>query len=347
MFLGITFCIAKENNIDLILVKEKNIKNKLLSLLSNKFADGDIYVVTGTSISLKIVQGLFDSTSNLRILKARDSKSFIDSVINEVSENDVVVGVGGGVIVDISKEISFQSNSSLIIVPTVLTNDGLASGLVVLNSVNSGKSIYRKPADYIFADLAILENSPKEFIKSAIGELFSKYSSQYDWLLEQENANSDIKTLITQGVELFENKNYKDVSSILDSLIFLGNAINKQRDSSPASGSEHLIYHAINNKGLLSNTRHGIAVASISLFTLFLQNKLIPKHFDILSSLEICLDFTQLENESLLDLNYIFEYAKNYKDERVTVLSSFSSSELVDKYSEFKKELEKQTVIWE
>jgi len=247
LFLDIIFCTAKENNIDLILVKEKNIKKNLLGLLSNKFVDSNIYVLTGSNISRRIVESLFDVFTGVKILHATDSSSFLDRTIKQISNKDVVIGVGGGVIVDIAKEISFQSNSSLIIVPTVLTNDGLASGLVVLNSVNSGKSIYRKSADYIFADLSILENSPNQFLKSAIGELFSKFSSHYDWLLEQENSNSEISTLVYNGVELFDNNDYRDISRILDSLIFLGRAINLQRDSSPASGSEHLIYHAINN----------------------------------------------------------------------------------------------------
>jgi glycerol-1-phosphate dehydrogenase [NAD(P)+] len=331
----------------LILVKQRNIKDKLLNLLSNKFIGGNIYVLTGASVSLKIVNSLFEGLPRVTVLQATDTQDFINVTINKIAEKDVVIGVGGGVIVDIAKEVSFQTNSNLIIVPTVLTNDGLASGLVVLESVNNGKSIYRKPADYIFADFSILENSPTDFMKSAVGELFSKFSSHHDWLLEQNSPHTITNALITQGLELFNKNNYKDVASILDALILLGKAINLQGDSRPASGSEHLIYHAMSNNGLLNNTRHGIAVASISLFTLFLQDKFTYKHVEILQSLEVRIDFTQLENKPLIDLYSIFEYAKNYKEDRVTILNSFSSSELVDKYFEFKKELEKYSIVWE
>jgi len=324
----------------LILVTDTNIQRKIKSFLNDNFSNVRIFVFSGNVISHSIANDLFAFRKDVSIQKVKDEEGFIKSFENIISINDVVIGVGGGFVVDFVKEIAFNSKAKLIIIPTVLTNDGLASGLVVLKSVNSGKSIYRKSADYIFTDFSILNNSPREFYVSAVGELFSKFSVYNDWSI-QNKKNHKVSKLIESGLKIFDNEKFLDLQNVLQALVDLGDAINIHRDSSPASGSEHLIYHALNNLGYISSIRHGIAVASISIFTLYLQNKLSIKHIEILQSLNIEVNFVNLGSISERDLSHIFEYAKNYKKDRVTILNSFSVSELIEKYKEFKINISK------
>ena len=254
------------------LVTDINIGGVIKSFLNEKYRDVRVFVFTGSVISYSIASDLFSFRKDAFIHIAKDEEGFIKSFENIISLTDVVIGVGGGFVVDFVKEIAFKSKSTLVVVPTVLTNDGIASGLVVLKSVNSGKSIYRKSADYIFTDLGILNNSPREFYISAVGELFSKFSVYNEWILQNRD-NYKVGSLIKSGLKIFENENYFDIFNVLQALVDLGKAINIQKDSSPASGSEHLIYHALNNLGYVGDIRHGTAVASISVFTLFLQKK--------------------------------------------------------------------------
>ncbi len=329
----------------MIKIEDINIKLKLANLIRDKFSNVNILVVSGCSISNTIALQLFEDIDNVSVVKSEDDKLFIKSISSKINSTDVVIGVGGGTVVDISKEISFQSKAKLVLIPTVLTNDGLASGLVVLKSVNSGKSIYRKSADYILIDKNIIESSPKDFLLSSIGEVFSKYSSYNDWMQGKAMPNKDISSLMIQSLGVFSSSDYEELDVILSSIIKLGEAINLQGESSPASGSEHLLYHALKNNGMLQNTRHGIAVASISIFTLFLQDRLEANHIKVLNELGIETDFAKLESTNKIDFNYIFEYAKNYKKDRVTVLNSFTSSQLVEKYQDFKTEL--NNISWE
>ena len=319
------------------LIIKENIKESLFSLLENKFIEGRIHIIVGKNISFRIAQILFKGLGNINIIKAVDDRDFIKFATSNISKTDIVIGVGGGVIVDISKEISYQTKSVLVLVPTVISNDGLASGLVVLKSVNNGKSIYRKSADYIFIDLTIIENAPISFLKSSIGELFSKFSAYNDWVYSNKKDDvSEISHYIKKSFFLFDDEYFLNIENIINSLMYSAKAINLQKDSSPASGSEHLLYHALYNNGMLDNVSHGIAVASISIFTLYLQNKLEQKHIEILQRIGIPIHFLQFNDISKTDLYFIFDYAKKYRKERDTILNFYSTSELIDKYSEFK-----------
>ena len=330
--------MRKEISLILKIIKAINIKENLLNILESKYNESDIYVITGEYISFKIAGNLLLNNAKAKIIKGYDNDLFLRGLHPQIKNKDLVIGIGGGVIVDISKELSYQSGADLIIIPTVLTNDGLASGLVVLKSVNSGKSNFRKTADYILVDLKIIEQTPKEFLTSSVGELFSKYSSINDWLVDNKTCKTDIETKnnILLLLEVFESNNYHKSEHIFDSLICSGKAINLQENSSPSSGSEHLIYHALYNKKVLQDVKHGTAVASISIFTLFLQKKLNNKHLQLINRLNIPLDFVELSSTKSLNLYSIFDYAKNYKKNRNTILNKYTIEELIEKYSEFK-----------
>jgi glycerol-1-phosphate dehydrogenase [NAD(P)+] len=331
------------------LIKAHTINHDLENLLNKTFAGCNIYVLTGKTVSYSYAVKLFEKSEITTIYRAYDSKEFIEQLPTKISSRsneelleveNVIIGIGGGVIIDISKEIAFQTKSKLVLIPTVFSNDGLASGLVVLNSVNGGRSIFRKVADYILIDYLIINNSPVEYVISAVGEIFSKYSSIVDFNFNIQSDKNKAKQKILESLKLFDKDNYFNVVWLLKSLVLSGEAINIAKKSSPASGSEHLLYHAFVDNGYLININHGTAVASLSIFTLSIQEELLYKHLKIMTRLGIPLLFPEIKSLDDEKLYHIFEYAKNYKLERKTILDKYTTSELVEKFRDFMQKLE-------
>jgi glycerol-1-phosphate dehydrogenase [NAD(P)+] len=114
--------------------------------------------------------------------------------------------------------------------------------------------------------------------------------------------------------------------------------------SRPCSGSEHLLSHAIDYLGLSSDTLHGFQVGSLSLFCLFLQDKLKEAHIRYGKKLNMAFDFFKDKNLDDKQMEEIFEKSREMRPGRNTILDRFSDSEIADKYEEFTELIYKSAI---
>ena len=315
--------------------------SKLIGLLDNRYKSKQVLIVCGKTNSKKIAEVISAKTTSRNIINVvDDTVESIQSISELVDNYSVILGVGGGKLMDISKEIAFQNNLDLILFPTVISNDGLANGLVVLNSVNKGKSVYRKSADYIFIDYSIINSAPDIYLKSAIGDVFSNYSAINDFIVNHNKVNEvseEVKHLVLESLEVLIGSNKPNVDRVVEAIVISGKAVEVLTNSSAISGSEHLILHSIEKLHPTKKITHGCAVASISLFTLHLQGKLDVEHISFLKHNFISNNFIELFNLSCEELFEVFEVSKGYRPSRKTVLNSYGSKQLVEQIKLFEK----------
>lgn len=312
-----------------------NIRTNIRELLLEKFPTRNIYVYTGKVYSYSIAKTIFEFQDNILFL-GELSASFNKYLSeNDIGVDDVVIGVGGGKVMDVAKEIAYRTQANLILIPTVLSNESAWTGLVVLDEVNNGKSIYRKQADHILIEENILYDSPKKYFQSSLGELFSNFSAINDWKLS--NDNDIVHKLVDDSLKIFNLQSDFNLRSIIESLTLSANAINYCKNSWPVSGSEHLIYHSLNKMSLINNYTHGFVVAAISPFTLYLQGNLTDKHIHYLSVLKIPLLFSSLNESIENNLHEIFNLSRKYRNGRDTVLNKKESQQLVLDYYSYKE----------
>ena len=106
--------------------------------------------------------------------------------------------------------------------------------------------------------------------------------------------------------------------------------------SRPCSGSEHLLSHAIDFLNLSKDVLHGIQVASISLFILFLQDKLSDEYLNYAKTTGIPLLFASLlKNAQKETIKIIFIKSKEMRPGRYTILDTVTLSDFHDMYFEF------------
>ena len=317
---------------------------KLIELLDNKYQSNQVLIVCGKYYSKKIANRILsESSSNGIVLIVDDTAESLSDISYNIDESSILIGVGGGKLMDISKEIAFQNNIDLILFPTVISNDGLANGLVVLNSVNNGQSIYRMSADYIFVDYNIINSAPEIYIKSAIGDIFSNFSAINDFVdnIEEIDVLSfEAKLKVLQSLAVLSHSDEFKIDKIVESIIVSGKAVELLKSSMAISGSEHLIFHSLETLYPNAKVNHGVGVASISLFTLYLQGKLKDEHIRFLKKNSISLNFVSLFDVQDQDLEFVFEFAKNYRPSRKTILNNFSNTELIKHFNQFEKKIQ-------
>lgn len=231
------------------------------------FGDG-IYELFGSAIEKSLQEAeieIFDSETIVNI-------DFEDVSIRAFDTNnhvEALIGIGGGKVIDAVKYMSFLKKLPFISVPTSTSNDGFSSANASLILKGKRVSLPAKTPYGIIVDIDVIKKSPDKFIFSGVGDLVSNITALYDWKLEEANGKAvidDFALMISKkAVNSFvrtEFKTIKDdlfIKELVDSLTMNGISMEIAGNSSPASGSEHLISHAL-DKFIEEPQLHGVQV---------------------------------------------------------------------------------------
>lgn len=209
--------------------------------------------------------------------------------MNFDTECDVVIGIGSGVINDISKIISNISQKPYIIVATAPSMDGYASATSSMTMDGIKISLSSKCADVIIGDTDILCQVPVKMMKSGIGDMLAKYVSICEWriahLIVDEYYCQNIADLVkkslkkcTDNADGLIKRDKAAVEAVFEGLIVCGAAMKFAGLSRPASGVEHYISHIWDMRGAefaLPVELHGIQCAVGTRIAVDLYEKLI------------------------------------------------------------------------
>lgn len=204
-----------------------------------------------------------------KTVKSIDFDEIGTNAFNITNEVDTLIAVGGGKVIDAVKYMAFLRKIPFISVPTSTSNDGFSSPVASLMINGRRTSVPAKTPEGIIVDIDVIKSSPEKFIYSGIGDLVSNITALYDWKFEEENGKSrmdDFAVMISKkSVNSFVRTDFKSIKDelflkeLVDSLIMNGIAMEIADNSSPASGAEHLISHAL-DKFLINPNLHGIQV---------------------------------------------------------------------------------------
>ena len=188
---------------------------------------------------------------------------------------DAVIGFGGGKALDVAKYIAFLCRLPYLSVPTSLSNDGFCSPQSSL-TINDHR--YPLPSAMPFGvilDTAVCLNAPEILWHSGVGDLVSKFTAVTDWKLAFHATGTpvdDFAALLSDAsVYQFLARPKRDLEGMTllgTALLLNGISMSICSSSRPASGSEHLISHALDSvskRPRLHGLQVGVATYLISL----------------------------------------------------------------------------------
>ena len=174
---------------------------------------------------------------------------------------DVVIGVGSGVINDISKIVANVAGKPYIIVGTAPSMDGYASATSSMTRDGLKISLPSKCADVIIGDLDVLCQAPAKMMASGLGDMLAKYVSICEWrianLITGEYYCEDIAQLVrealkrcTDNADGLLKRDKEAVKAVFEGLVIGGVAMAYAGVSRPASGVEHYFSHVWDMRGV-------------------------------------------------------------------------------------------------
>lgn len=253
-----------------IIVTEENLKSifgSILEGIEKSFPNSEMYLIQQASYDNAVALAKYITMNDIK----------------------VVIGFGGGTVLDLAKFAAFVSKAQLISLPTTLSNDSLASPVSVLGTEGKARKTFKCTIpDAILVDASVITGAPKRQLLSGVGDTISKYTALNDWKIAHTAGKDyvdDFAYMISKMA--FNSIAYNDMKELMSidfikrltqALVMGGLAMEIAGTSRPSSGSEHLFCHALEeNFAEEVNVPHGIAVAMGSYGACKFQNRNIAK----------------------------------------------------------------------
>jgi len=170
------------------------------------------------------------------------------------AEDFLPLAFGAGTINDVVKRASFELGRRYVCVPTAPSVDGYTSFGAAI-TVKGFKLSLECPAPFaVVADAELLARAPGELLASGYGDLVAKVPGGVDWMIADaigvEKLDREIFDMVqpfAMGIldkgSLVSGRDAAAIGELYRGLTASGLAMQRYRDSRPASGAEHLLSH--------------------------------------------------------------------------------------------------------
>lgn len=202
---------------------------------------------------------------------------------------DLIVGVGSGVINDMSRYLSYQRGIPYFIVATAPSMDGYASSVAAMLFGGMKTTLPAHTPKAILAVSEVIKNAPMEMLQAGYGDIMGKFSCLNDWrlstLINGEYFCQRVHDLMYETVIKVRDlapgilaRDTKAVDALMEALVVAGITMAYAGNSRPASGSEHHISHFFEITGLQEKKPyfdHGLDVLYASVMTARMRSQII------------------------------------------------------------------------
>lgn len=269
--------------------------NKLPEFLEDKqnivlVADSNTYPLCGEKakelLGEKLEKVCFFDTPGYYLVPDEEALAKIEATCSD--KTDFILGIGSGVINDLTKQVSFGRNIRSGIIASAPSMDGFASSgaALILKGMQVTNTTH---APYmIIGDTNILKDAPLDMIRSGYADIIAKYSALCDWklsaLINDEFFCNEIYKIMLDATNKMRNM-AKDlntrsphvVGKLMEILVLSGVLMTLANTTRPASGSEHHFSHYFHITGLIENKPfflHGTDVGYTTIKTAEMREKI-------------------------------------------------------------------------
>ncbi|MCP5042653.1 MAG: iron-containing alcohol dehydrogenase family protein [bacterium] len=323
-------------------------------LARNELTPRRVRVITGGHWSKRIGMDFARRIRGLRVefvSDAQNTLAFHERICAQATtavDETLVVGLGGGAVLDLAKYHASSLGYPYLAIPTVISNDGIASPIAILQGREGTMVSYATaPPTGTLIDRTILARAPGWALVNGLGDVIANHSAVMDWDLAVEHGqaqpNALARIMSRSAVQniLGATPSLRDdafFERYIDAIVLSGLAMYISGDSRPCSGAEHLIAHVI-TRDQPGRYGHGFLVGSIAPFIVWLHQRRDRSVAPLVKALRLEPDFVKLAGigRSLVSL---VEDARSIRGPRFTILDTKRNEELEVEYDRYLRSLD-------
>lgn len=222
---------------------------------------GKVLVVSGTNTykigGRDVIESLQDHDFKVEdVTITQASTETVAEIQDLLTDKKLILGVGGGKVIDVAKLAGTRAGVNFISVPTAASHDGIASPRASIKNEGSSVSLPAESPIGVIADTEIISKAPYRLLAAGFADILSNHTAVLDWKLAHRLLNEDFSdsaaalSLMTSKMTMksagaIKTGLIESAELVVKALISSGMAISIAGTSRPASGSEHKFSHAL------------------------------------------------------------------------------------------------------
>ena len=202
----------------------------------------------------------------------------IDRRLGEV---DWILAVGSGVINDLGKWLAGDRDVPFLSFATAASMNGYASANVAPTIEGMKSLTFARPPLAVLSCPSILCHAPYQLTTDGLGDVLAKSISTTDWYMNhllfgdhycERSAGliGEIEPLYLHCSEDLKKGKPEAMEALFHALLLTGVSINMAETSSPASGGEHLVSHALDMMSSIDGGPHDLHGRQVGVGTLLM-----------------------------------------------------------------------------
>lgn len=189
----------------------------------------------------------------------READILYRAISSKGVDGKFILAIGGGVTIDTAKHVAQKLHVPLVVIPTLLSSNAIASGFSVLWKDGKSNAIPTMVPTAVIGDYDILKNQPRRYVSAGAGDMLSKCSALYDWRLGfwlggesyndfAMNVAQSTTDLLKRRISDVSSMNYIGIETLFLAEITDGYLMELSGTTRVAAGSEHLFTFAVEPK---------------------------------------------------------------------------------------------------
>lgn len=182
---------------------------------------------------------------------------------------DLLLGIGSGVISDLSKWVAFDLGVRSAIYATAASMNGYTAANVAPAIAGVKTLIAARSHLAVAADPRVLAEAPMALTSAGLGDVIAKWVSTADWRMNEvlfgeaylppiAGILDHVEKTYLSRPEGIKDREPEAIAALFSALVFSGCAMTLQGSSMPASGGEHLISHALDMRAMAEGGGHDL-----------------------------------------------------------------------------------------
>ena len=240
------------------------------NVLSMRFGSGSTkgigkeigkFVIVTMEIPWNIIKNEMGKSPEKIIDVTSVEKQWIEDQITDLPEFDTVVGIGGGMAIDVAKYISWKLNKDLVSIPTILSVDAFTTPAAGVRVNHDVEYLGIASPDPLIIDYNLLRSAPKELNIAGVGDLFSIHTASFDWQYAHSKGKSEypfsqdaidngkkILDFIYNNIGNIKANNDNGLRSIVEAYISLNTICLPIDHFRIEEGSEHYLFYELEER---------------------------------------------------------------------------------------------------
>ncbi|MBM7584030.1 putative oxidoreductase [Bacillus pakistanensis] len=244
---------------------------------------------------------------------------------------DIIIGIGGGKVLDLAKAVSHEVKGPTVLIPTLASTCAAWTPLSVIYS-KEGKflyyEVYPQSTDIVLVEPEVILSSPVKYLKAGIADTLAKWYEAdvmirnlnvppVPLLVAHHSARLCKDLLLEKGIKSLEDmKNRKLTSnfvSVIETNMILGGMVGGFGDEYGRVSGAHAIHNALTEFPCTHHLLHGEKVAYGILVQLAIEEQWteIERLLPFYEKLSLPKSFKEIGLTNEIDIKQLATYAMN------------------------------------